>query len=94
MNHFQQAVAHLTEMARHPGWIDHARYRCKELEKTELYAGISQAVARELKANPESACTTLGKTQAGDMKPGTALTSNSPATAQRLNQPMTIGPRK
>ena len=49
MNHFQTMLAHLVRMARNPGSIDQARHRCRELEQTELYRGISQAVARELK---------------------------------------------
>lgn len=53
MNHFQQALEHLVRMARLPGAIDHARLRAMELEKTDLFAGISQAVARELKKNGE-----------------------------------------
>ena len=49
MNHFQTMLEHLVRMARMPGAIDQARHRCKELERTDLYAGIGKAVAAELK---------------------------------------------
>lgn len=49
MTEYQKAVEHYARMARNPGFIDHARIRCRELEQTDLYAGISQDVARALK---------------------------------------------
>ena len=49
MSEFQKMLAHLLRMARLPGAIDQARHRCKELEQVDLYRGIGNAVARELK---------------------------------------------
>ena len=49
MTHYEKMLAHLVRMARHPAWINHARYRVKELEQTDLYAGIGKDVARCLR---------------------------------------------
>jgi len=47
-HHFQDALEHLVRMARLPWAIDQARHSCKLLEQTDLYAGISKAVAEQL----------------------------------------------
>ena len=49
MNYYQVMLAHLVRMARNPGFIDHARFRAKELEQIEIYQGISLDVARCLR---------------------------------------------
>jgi heme-degrading monooxygenase HmoA len=49
MTCYQKMLNHLVRMARIPGFLDHARLRAKELEKEELYAGISKDVARCLR---------------------------------------------
>jgi hypothetical protein len=56
MTHYQTMLDHLVTMASNPGWIDHARLRCKQLEQTEMYAGISQDVAQRLKSLRGSEC--------------------------------------
>ena len=48
MNEYTKQVLHLTRMAMLPGFIDHSRYRCKELEKEPMFQGIGQAVKAEL----------------------------------------------
>lgn len=71
MNHFQTMLEHLVRMARMPGAIDQARHRCKELERTDLYAGIGKAVAAELKrqgpasTSKATSLTADGNTSAG-----------------------------
>lgn len=46
---YETTLAHLVSMARLPGFIDHARHRVRELEKTDMYAGIGKDVARCLR---------------------------------------------
>jgi len=52
MTNYQTTLAHLVRMASNPGFIDQARFRCKELERTDLYAGIAKDVARCLHEAP------------------------------------------
>lgn len=57
MNEYTKQVLHLTRMAMLPGFIDHSRLRCKELEKEPMFQGIGQAVKAELdkqRANHET----------------------------------------
>ena len=49
MTYYQKMLDHLAQMASNPGSIDQARFRCQQLEQTELYVGISQHVAQRLK---------------------------------------------
>ena len=49
MTNYETTLAHLVRMASSPAFLDHARLRCRELEKTDLYAGISNDVAKQLK---------------------------------------------
>lgn len=48
MTHYQTMLEHLVRMASNPGFIDHARLRCKQLEREDFYSGISQHVAQRL----------------------------------------------
>jgi hypothetical protein len=47
---FQRMVAHLATLARHPGWLDHAKARTADLEACEsgLWNGLRDAVRAEL----------------------------------------------
>jgi hypothetical protein len=47
---YQRMVAHLTELAQHPGWLDYAKVRATELEACEsgLWVGLREAVRFEL----------------------------------------------
>lgn len=55
MNEYTKQVLHLTRMAMLPGFIDHSRLRCKELEREPLFKGIGQDVAAELKKEQDDA---------------------------------------
>lgn len=48
MNEYTKQVLHLTRMAMLPGFIDHSRHRCKELEKEPMFQGLGQAVKAEI----------------------------------------------
>ena len=50
-------LAHLVQLARHPGSVDHARHVAKTLEACEsgLWTGLSAAIRRQLGRAPTSA---------------------------------------
>ena len=45
----EMQIQHLTNMARKPGWIAYAKARSEELEKEDLFKGITDEVRRRLK---------------------------------------------
>lgn len=44
----------LITMSKHPGFRNHAWFRAKELDKCELFAGISGDLEREMKMLKEN----------------------------------------
>jgi hypothetical protein len=42
-------IQHLLDMARKPGWIAYAKARAEELEKEDLFKGITEEVRKRLK---------------------------------------------
>jgi len=50
MDHFQTQLAHLTALAKHPGWKEHAWLRAQQLEASEsgLWTGIKVALTRSM----------------------------------------------
>jgi hypothetical protein len=63
MNEYTKQVLHLTRMAMLPGFIDHSRFRCKELEKEPMFQGIGKDVAKELGQAQAAASRTLATTE-------------------------------
>jgi hypothetical protein len=45
----EMQIQHLLSMARKPGWIAYAKARSEELEKEDLFKGITDEVRRRLK---------------------------------------------
>jgi len=61
-DHFQTQVLHLARMARHPGFLDHARFRAKQLanDPSGLWDGILEAIATELRRTADPTSTKPG----------------------------------
>ena len=45
----EMQIQHLLDMARKPGWIAYAKARAEELEKEDLFKGITEEVRKRLK---------------------------------------------
>jgi len=48
----EMQIQHLTNMARKPGWTAYAKVRSEELEKEDLFKGITEEVRERLKEQP------------------------------------------
>jgi hypothetical protein len=48
----EMQIQHLTNMARKPGWTAYAKARSEELEKEDLFKGITEEVRERLKEQP------------------------------------------
>lgn len=46
--HLKETAAHIALMASLPGFVDHARWRMKELMREPLYAGLRELVQAEM----------------------------------------------
>ena len=53
---FEQAAQWVAKMAMTKGWLDYARWRCKQLEKDEsgLYKGLGKRVKEIIDLNKEA----------------------------------------
>jgi hypothetical protein len=54
---YSRMLAHLVQLARHPGSVDHARHVTKTLEACEsgLWTGLSAAIRQQLGPAPPTA---------------------------------------
>lgn len=46
--HVEETARWLVELSRDPGWVDHARFRARELLQTGLYADLPRLMREEL----------------------------------------------
>jgi hypothetical protein len=54
---YSRMLAHLVQLARHPGSVDHARHLAKTLEACDsgLWTGLSATIRRQLGQVPATA---------------------------------------
>jgi hypothetical protein len=52
--HLEETARWLVQMASMPGWVEHARFRAKELMASELYADLPRLMREAMpKEKPE-----------------------------------------
>lgn len=63
--HLRGTAAWLVHLSRHPGWVDHARHRAKELMASELCAELPRLMREAMQsASPSPSAPSAGSTPA------------------------------